>query len=191
LRFRKWEAAGVFLFTLALIFLVIGSAMPYYKSPQRLEGTGPGVKFTSSLPYWINSYLIPPIDEGQSISLSVLSDRAGSTTVVLAPWNPDTQAIIGPPLVGTVFGPSQKGLAVFTHATRTGPYLLQITSFNSSYTFYITSVWSPFYQYRTLTTYGLLLLPFGLIIMYYDRLVERREKMAEDALQQIRKKKAA
>ena len=151
-----------------------------------MQGSGPDVNFSSSLPYWINSYLIPPIDAGKPITLSVLSNKFGSTVVLLASFDQTTQTITGPPLVNVAFTQSEKGLVVFTNTTRPGPYLLQITSYNSSYTFYLNSVWSPFYQFRTLTVYGLGLLPLGAVTVYYDRTCERRERMAEKALQGIR-----
>ena len=185
--FRKARAAGIVLITLALIFFALGTIMPYYKSPQRLEGSGPGVEFTSSLPYWINSYLVPPVDAGQQMYLSVLSNRAGATTVLLAPYDQDSQTIVGPALVNVAFDPSQKGLVVYTRATRPGPYLLTITSYNSTYSFTLTSVWSPFYGLRSLTIYALGLLPLGAVILYYDGIVERRERMVEEALKGIKK----
>jgi len=161
--------------------------MPYYKSPQRLEGTGPGIEFTPSRPYWIKSYFIPPIDAGQPISLTVLSDREGATTVVLAYYDEARQSIVAPALVSVIFNPDEKGLAVFTKADRSGPYLLTITSYNSSYTFYLTSVWSAFYELRTLNIYAFGLLPLGLATIYYDEIVEKRERMAEEALGGIKK----
>ena len=160
--------------------------MPYYKSPQRLEGIGPGVNFTPSRPYWINSYLIPPIDAGQPISLTVLSDREGATTVVLAYFDEALQSIVAPVLVSVIFSPDEKGLSVFTKADRSGPYLLTITSYNSSYTFYLTSVWSPFYGLRNLTIYAFGLLPLGLVMIYYDEIVEKRKQMEEEALRGIK-----
>jgi hypothetical protein len=184
---RKARVAGIVLITLAVIFFAFGTIMPYYKSPQRLEGTGPGVEFTSSLSYWINSYFVPPVDAGQQMYLSVLSNRAGATTVLLAPYDPGTQTIISPVLVNVAFAPSQKGLATYTRATKPGPYLLTITSYNSTYSFTLTSVWSPFYAVRSLTIYALGLLPLGAVILYYDGIAEKREKMFEEALKGIKK----
>jgi hypothetical protein len=187
LHVRRAKAAGIVLFTLGLIFLFIGTIMPYYKSPQMLEGIGPGIVFTPSRPYWIKSYFIPPIDAGQPISLTVLSDREGTTTVVLAYYDEGLQSIVAPTLVSVVFSPDEKGLSVFTKAERSGPYLLTITSYNSSYTFYLTSVWSPFYELRTLTIYAFGLLPFGLVMVYYDEIVEKREQMEREALRGIKR----
>jgi hypothetical protein len=187
LRIRKAKATGITLFTLGIIFLFVGTVMPYYKSPQRLEGTGPGIEFTPSRPYWINSYFIPPIDAAQPISLTVLSDREGATTVVLAYYDEGLQSIVGPALVDVIFAPDQKGLVVFTKADRSGPYLLTINSFNSSFTFIIASEWSPFYKLRTLAVYSFGLLPIGAVIVYHDQIVEQREKMTEEALRGIKK----
>jgi hypothetical protein len=185
LRIRKAKTLGIILCTLGLIFLFLGTVMPYYKSPQRLEGAGPGVQFTPSRPYWINSYFIPPIDAGQAVSLTVLSDRAGATTVLLAYYDENLQTIIGPPIVDVIFAPDQRGLVTFARADRSGPYFLTIESFNSSFTFYLASVWSPFYWLKPLAVYSFLLLPVGLVIVYYDEISEQREKMVEDALKDI------
>jgi hypothetical protein len=184
---RRAKAAGIILFTVGLIFLFVGTVMPNYKSPQRLEGSGPGIEFTPSRPYWINSYFIPPIDTAQPISLTVLSDREGATTVVLAYYDENLQSIVGPPLVDVIFAVDQKGLVVFTKADRSGPYMLTINSFNSSFTFYIASVWSPFYNLRALAIYSFGLLPIGAVIVYYDQIAEERERMIEEALRGIKK----
>jgi hypothetical protein len=185
LHVRRAKAAGIVLFTVGLIFLFVATVMPYYKSPQRLEGTGPDIPFTPSRPYWINSYFIPPIDAGQPISLTVLADREGATTVVLAFYDENLQNIVAPSLVNVVFAPDEKGLVVFTKANRSGPYLLIITSYNSSFTFYLASTWSPFYKLRTLAIYAFGLIPFGLVMTYYDGILEERERMANDAIKGI------
>jgi hypothetical protein len=187
LKIRKWRVAGYILFALGVLSLVIGTVMPIYKTVQQMDGRGPGVEFSSNLPYWINSYIIPPLDAGTPVNLSVLSDRAGATSVLLAAYDQNQQTIIGPALVNVAFSPSQKGIAVFTNATRPGLYILTITSYNSSYTFHLVSVWSPFYQFRSLTILGLGLTPLGVMMVYYDGLNERREKMAEEALKGIGK----
>lgn len=144
------------------------------------------MEFTPSRPYWINSYFIPPIDAGQPISLTVLSSRAGATTVLLAYYDENLQTVLGPPLVDVVFAPDQKGLVAFARVERPGPYFLTIDSFNSTFTFYVTSTWSPFYWLKPLAIYSFLLLPVGAVIVYYDEISEQREKMVEKALRGIK-----
>jgi len=185
---RKAWTTGIVLITLSLIFLVLGTVMPYYKSPQRLEGTGPNISFTPTRTYWINSYYIPPVDKGSEINLNVLSDCAGRTTVLLAPYDDVQQIIIGPVLANVVFARDQKGLVIFTRANRAGPYFLTITSYNSTYTFYLTSTWSPFYGLKQLVVYAFLLLPLGIVSAYYSRIMDERERMTEKALAGIRRR---
>jgi hypothetical protein len=185
---RKGKILGGFLFALGIMMLIVGLVMPYYKTQQLLEGTGPNIEFTPQQQYWIKSYIIPPIDVGTPINLSVLSDRPGRTVVLLAIYDQQQQSIVGPALVNTAFAENQKGLAVLTTAPRTSSYMLSITSYNSSYVFSLTSVWSPFYEFRSMTTFGIAVVPLGLITIYYDGIAERREKMFEAAMKNIREK---
>jgi hypothetical protein len=46
-------------------------------------------------------------------------------------------------------------------------------------------VWSPFYHLRTLGIYAFGLLPVGLVMVYYDEVVEKRETMAREAMKRI------
>jgi hypothetical protein len=183
---RRGRFVGGLLVALGLAMLVIGAVMPYYKTQQRLEGSGPNVEFTTKRPYWIKSYIIPPIDAGQPVTLSIISDKPGSTVVMFAPYDPQSQTVSGPALISAGFAGDQKGMAVFTNATKTAPYMLMITSYNSSFRFALTSVWSPFYEVRSLITFGIGITPFGLIMIYYDGIVEKREKMIEDAMKHVR-----
>ena len=185
---RKGKILGGFLFALGIMMLVVGLVMPYYKTQQLLEGTGPNIEFTPQQQYWIKSYIIPPIDVGTPINLSVLSNRPGRAVVLLAIYDQEQQSIVGPALVNAAFAENQKGLAVLTNAPRTSPYMLSITSYNSSYVFSLTSVWSPFYEFRSMTTFGIAVVPLGLITIYYDGIADRREKMFEAAMKNIREK---
>ena len=185
MKIRKGRLAGNSLIVLGVILLIIGLLMPYYKTPQRLSGTGPNVQFSLTRTYWIRTYIIPPIDSGTPINLSVMSDKAGATWVLLAPYDAGTQSLSGPPLVNAAFAKDQKGLVTFISADKSGPYMLMITSYNSSYSFYLSSVWSPFYELRASTTIGLAILPIGIVTLYYDGITERREKMFEEALRGI------
>jgi hypothetical protein len=188
LRLRKGRLIGNTLIIIAVVLLIIGLLMPNYKIPQRLSGTGPNVRFSPTLTYWWRSYIVPPIDKGTPINLSVLSDKPGATWVLLAPYDPQTQSLGGPPIVNVVFAKEQKGLVTFLTTEQSGPYMLMITSYNSSYSFYLGSVWSPFYELRAWTTIGLAILPIGIVTIYYDGIVEKREEMFEEALKGIPKR---
>jgi hypothetical protein len=171
---RKGRLFGNFLIVLAVVMMIFGLLMPYYKTSQRLSASGPDIQFTPKQNYWITTYIIPPIDKGTPINLSVLSDRTGATWILLAPYDAQTQNIAGPPIVNVVFAKDQKGFVKFASAEQSGPYMLMITSYNSTYSFSLSSVWSPFYELRALTTIGLAILLVGIVATYYDGIVERR-----------------
>lgn len=79
------------------------------------------------------------------------------------------------------------GIVFFATATKSGPYLLTITSYNSSYTFYLDSAWSPYYELRASRVFGIAILPVGLVILYYDDMMEKRERIIKDAMRAIQK----
>jgi len=187
LKIRKGRITGNALIVLGVILVIVGLLMPYYKIPQRLTGIGPKGDFSQRRPYWVSTYITPPIDKGTPINLNLLSDKPGATAVLLAPFDPQMQMIEAPPVINTVFGPNQNGLVAFAAAIKSAPYMLMITSYNSSFQFQLDSVWSPFYELRASTTFGLATIPLGLAIIYYDGIVEKRERMFEEALKGIRK----
>jgi hypothetical protein len=188
MKIRARRLFGNSLVVVGVVLLVIGLLMPYYKTPQRLSGTGPGVEFTPTRTYWVKTYIIPPIDSGTPINLSVLSDKPGATWVMLAPYDPQTQSLANSPIVNVIFAKEQKGLVTFVGADQSAPYMLMITSYNSSYTFTVSSVWSPYYELRASTIFGLAILPMGIVATLYDEMAERREKMFEEALKGIPKR---
>jgi hypothetical protein len=71
----------------------------------------------------------------------------------------------------------------FGSAPKSAPYLLMITSYNgSSFQFTLDSVWSPFYQYRSATVFGIFVLLVGIVSVYYLEYAERKERMFKKAL---------
>ena len=179
---NKVLANGLIVF--GVILLLIGLLLPNYKIPQQLAGEGPKVQYNN---YAVTSYIVPPIDQGSPISFNFLSDKPGATTVLLAPFNSAQQSIDMPVVLNIAFAPTQKGIVFYTSAPKTAPYMLMITSYNSSsFQFTLDSVWSPFYQCRSATTFGILVLLVGVLSLYYCEYAERREQMFKKALSGIR-----
>ena len=176
---RKKLYANAFII-LGVVLLITGTLLPYYKVPQKLSERGPRDQYGT---YNISTYVVPPIDQGAPINLNFLSDRPGATTILLAPFDPAEQNIDFPVVLHVTFGTTQKGLVFFGLAPKSAPYLLMITSYNgSSFQFILDSVWSPFYQYRSATTFGILVLLVGIISVYYFEYAERKEEMFSKAL---------
>lgn len=160
------------------MLIITGAVMPNYKTPQRLVESGPKVKYA---PYTISTFIVPPIDQGSPINLDFLSDKPGTTTLVLAPYSEEATIDL-PTLLHVVFGPSQKGIVFFTIAPKSAQYILMVTSYNSSFQFRFDSVWSPFYQYRSATTLGILVLLLAVVSLYYFEHEEQKQRMFAKAL---------
>ena len=183
--FRLGMLFGNAMIVLGVSLIVLSIMMPYYKVPARLSGAGPHGAFRRDEPYIVSTYITPPIDKGTAISLTILSSKPSTTAILLAPFDPNQETIEPPIVLNVVFGPSQKGLVYFSTAPSTAQYLLMITSYNSTFEFRLSSVWSPFYDFRGLIVLGLLALPVGIVALYYDGLVERRDRMFKEALKGI------
>jgi hypothetical protein len=160
--------------------------LPAYKSQQTFAASGPQISFTKERTYWIDYYLIPPIDQGTPVLISVTSSRPGSTWVFFAPFDLQTESVSGPSVVNEMLGPYDKGLVVFGRATKTSIYTLRISSWNSTYSVRIESRWSPFFDFRYGIVLGAALVPASLFLIYYDRVVEKRDRMFEKALREAR-----
>lgn len=178
--FRSRKIFGNALIVLGVILLNIGILLPLYKIPQEFVGHGPKSQYG---PYTISTYIIPPIDEGTPINLNFFSDKPGTTTILLAPFDPVKQSIDLPVILHVTFGATQEGLSYFGKAPKSAPYLIMVTSYNgSSFEFKLDSAWSPFYQYRSATTFGIFLLLTGIVSVYYFEYAERKERMFDQAL---------
>jgi hypothetical protein len=162
--------------------LIMGLILPAYKSQQAFTASGPRITFTSERTYWIDFYLIPPIDEGTPIMLSLFASKPASTWVFLAPFDLQTESVSGTPVVNEMLGPNNSGLVVFGRAPKTSMYSLRISSWNSTYSVRVESRWSRFFQFRYGIVIGAGLVPASLFLFYYDGVVEKRDRMWREAL---------
>jgi len=165
--------------------IIVGMILPAYKSQQTFAATGPHITFTSERDYWIDFYLIPPIDEGTPIMLSLFSNKPGSTWIFLAPFDVQTESVSMPSVVNEMLGPTDTGLVFFGRAPKSSMYSLRISSWNSTYSVRVESRWSRFFQYRYGIVLGAALVPASLLLFYYDGIVEKRDRMFEKALKGV------
>jgi len=186
---RKLRVAAAILLSLGIGAVVVGLILPAYKSPQAFMTSGPDVTFTAERNYWIDYYLLPPIDEGTPITLTLVSSKPGTTWVSLAPFDLQTESISGPPVVNEMLGPNQTGLVYFGRATKSAVYSLKVSSWNSTYTVRIESRWSRFFDFRYGMVFGAGLIPASLFLFYYDGIVEKRDKMFQDAIREAKRQK--
>jgi hypothetical protein len=99
---------GRLLLAVSVGLLALGFVLPQYKTPQTFTASGPNVNFTSEREYWIDFHLIAPIDEGQPITLTLVSSKPGSTHVCLGPFDLQTSLFSGPPLLNKMLGENKR-----------------------------------------------------------------------------------
>jgi hypothetical protein len=165
--------------SLGVAFLILGVVLPEYRTPQTFTASGPNVTFTSERDYWIDFYLIPPIGEGQPITLTLVSSKPGSTQICLGPFDLQTSLFSGPPVVNEMLGQNETELVVFGRATKSAVHSLRITSWNSTYSVTVQSAWSPYYfNFRYVIVVAGALMPGSLLLLHYGRIVEKRERLS-------------
>jgi len=62
-------------------------------------------------------------------------------------------------------------------------YIVFIVSIRNTFTLKISANWSPFYNLRVYLYFGIGVIPAGLLIVYYERLKESRERAIREALE--------
>jgi len=179
---RRYRILGALLLALGVGAVIVGLVLPGYKTPQTFTASGPKVSFTEERDYWIDFYLIPPIDEGRAITLTLISSKPGSTWVYLGPFDMETSSLSGQPVVNEMLGQNETGLVIFGRSTKSSIYSLRITSFNSTYSVRVQSTWSSYFAFRYGLVVGAGLIPASLLIIYYDGMMEKRDRMFEAAL---------
>jgi len=186
---RRLRILAALLLSLGVGALIVGVILPAHKTPQTLTASGPRLPYTAERNYWIDFYLIPPIDEGRPITLTLVTNIPGSVWVYLGPFDMQTESLSGPPVVNEMLRQNETGLVVFGCATKSAVYSLRITSWNSSYTISVQSIWSPYFEFRYGIVVGAGLVPASLLLLYYDRIVEKRDRMFEEALKDLKARK--
>jgi hypothetical protein len=185
---RKYRVLGAVLLSLSVGFLILGVFLPEYRTAQTFTASGPNVAFTSERDYWIDFYLIPPIDKGQPITLALVSSKRGSTHVCLGPFDMQTSLFSGPLIVNEMLGQNETELVISGRATGSGVHSLRITSWNSTYSVRVQSVWSPYYfSFRYVIVVAGALLLASLLLLYYGRIVEKRERVFANQAHAARK----
>jgi hypothetical protein len=87
-----------------------------------------------------------------------------------------TSLFSGPPVVNEMLGQNETELFFIGRATKSDVYSLRITSWNSTYSLTVQSVWSPYYfTFRYVIVAAVALMLASLVLHYYGRTVEKRE----------------
>lgn len=162
---------------MGVIVIFASTILPIVKLPQTYVKKGPSVKLDSSTQYWIDTMVLPNIDKDTLFSVDLVGEHPGGLGITILPFR-DGEVIVGAtPLINQIFNPDQQRFTASTNTTIFSEYLVSILSIKNNYTLTISSKWSPFDSLKAYTYLGLSALPAGLLIIYYDNILEKRDRL--------------
>jgi hypothetical protein len=156
------------LIVIGAFITILSQVLPLINQPQSMTVEGPrGIDPNQVKSYWVDTVITPPIERGTAIIITLTASKPGSTAILIFPSTSNGDPI-GPPLLTRIFSSDMKTLHEVLSAQTSGHYLISITSMKgSTYSLKISSVWSPFYELKTILLYGIILLLAGLFLLYY------------------------
>lgn len=179
---QRLKAIGFLLVIMGIVIIFISTVLPLVKLPQTFIETGPKVELDEEISYWIDTYILPPIDAGTPFSVDFEGAHPGGLTIAILPSR-DGEVIPGSsPLLTDVFDPTRQRLSTSTTAPMSSEYTIFIVSIGNNYTIRINSKWSPFHHFRVYLYFGIGALPAGLLVLYYERMMERQRRIISEAL---------
>ena len=176
------KAAGFLLSTAGMVIILMSTILPLVKFPQTLLRKGPSVKFDEATTYWIDTWILPPIDAGTPFSVDLEAGSPGGLSIAILPSRGGEVIPGSSPLLTHVFEPTQQTLSASKTAPMSSEYTVFIISVRNNFTLTISSKWSPFYDLRVYLYLGLATLPAGLLIIYYDGTKESKERLIREAV---------
>jgi len=179
---HRLKAIGFILVIMGIMIIFMSTVLPLVKLPQTFIETGPKVELNEDISYWIDTYILPPIDADTPFSVDLEGAHPGGLTIAILPSR-DGEVIAGSsPLLTDVFDPTRQRLSTSTTAPMSSEYTIFIVSIRNNFSIRINSIWSPFYNLRVYLYFGIGALPAGLLVLYYERMMEGQRRVIREAL---------
>jgi hypothetical protein len=179
---RRLKTLGNLLTITGIIIIFASAIFPLIDLPQTLIRKGPSVKFDENIKYWIDIIGLPNIKRGTRFYLDLKGEDTGGLVITVLPSKNGIVIVGSSPLISYIFGTTQKEYEATPITEIESEYVVSVVSIQNNYTLTISSVWSPFDSYKTYLYPGLFTLPAGLLILYYDNILEKREREEKLAL---------
>jgi hypothetical protein len=178
----------------ALAILLLSSAalgatlvLPQVSFPQAVSYEGPAVPYGNST-YSISGYYIPTVNQGAFVRVDLSGYSPSSVILSLFPTAQSTLSPTGPPLLTFSLSPEPDQNATILSPS-TQAYGIYVVSYNdTSFRLGVSSVWSPFYDYRIYSAPAVFFLIASGIAFYYFRLTAARRRWEEEAMEELRRK---
>ncbi len=171
---RRLRLLGNLLTVAGILVVFSSTVLPLVKLPQTITKTGPSALTTSQ--YWIDTFILPTIDAGTMVTIYLRGDHAGGLGITIIPYQGGSPVVGVPPIINYIFEVDQSTLTAQAKANMTSEYFVTVVTIRNNYTLTLSSVWSPFESLKAYLYPGLSMLPAGLLIIYYDRIIEKRDE---------------
>lgn len=179
---RRLKVVGLLLTVAGIVTIFMSTVLPLVKLPQTFVKKGPSIKLDETTTYWIDNWVLPPVDAGIPFSVDLEASSLGGLSIVILP-SQDSEVIPGSSaLVTHVFDTDQQTFSTSTITLISSEYIISIVSIKNNFTLTINSKWSPFYGLKAYLYIGLGTLPAGLLIIHCDRINESKERILREAL---------
>jgi hypothetical protein len=167
---------------MGILVVFSSSVLPLVKLPQILTKTGPSFILTESNQYWIDTFIIPTIDNDTMILITLKGGHVGGIGISIIPYKDGTPIVGETPVINYIFDADQETYTTQAKTNLKAEYFVTVFCIKNNYTLTINSVWSPYDSLRAYLYLGLSTLPAGLLIIYYDRIIEERDIEIQKAL---------
>jgi len=160
---------GLGLVASGLILAILGQILPLVRLPQTLAVEGPKVESGKAWEYWIDTMITPPIEAGETLTLTLNASKPGANSILVFPSSSGGDPI-GPALISESLPPGISSLKRSLTVKTSANYMISVSSVSSSsYSLEVNSVWPPFQILKTLSLPGVALLLGGAFLYYYWR----------------------
>jgi hypothetical protein len=166
---------------MGILVVFSSTILPIVKLPQTFIKKGPSVNLTEYMSYWIDTFILPPIDNDTKVVVTLRGDHSGGLGITIIPFRDSAPVVGALPIINYIENISQQTFTLSSKTTMKSEYFVSVVSIRNNYTLTINSIWSPFDSLRAYLYLGLSAIPAGLLIIYYDRIVEKRDRMFKDA----------
>ena len=160
---------------LAIAFIILGALGPSLYLNSQIYRTGPApYLLTSNSTYTIETFEIPPMRANTTLTLIATKSDYGNLVIQIINNKPGRQGLPQSFLFPMYDG--NTSISYKLQIYQPGQYVVIITSYNSTYTLYISGVWESLYQLKPLLVWGIILLIASLSFAYYWRVLQYRRR---------------
>jgi uncharacterized protein YjeT (DUF2065 family) len=173
---RRLRLLGNALTVLGILVVFSSSVLPMVRLPQTLIRTGPNVTPGTVNEYWIDTFILPTIDAETPVLVDLRESARGGLGITIIPYRDGAPVMGAPPLFTHLFDEGESTYSVEAATRIQAEYFVSVFSEMNAYTLTISSVWSPYDSLRPYLYLGLVTIAAGLVLIYYDRILEKRDR---------------